>query len=222
MKIVVITNTNARIENNPDVVTLVDKDIQFENAVLVEFQGSKYFKVHQLGRNILIPYYDAHSMYTDEELAEKLVEMKEAKRDNYNKARRLADCKHFNMHQKVYYKTSNRDGTVITNGVGIIEDNSYRNYLHVKYLVRDLVTNVVHEVVLGHPDAWYASDEIVPMDDEIESQHNYFAVYDQRENKVNLDSIYKYKADTEGYLRSMVGEPAPPYLQVRSIQIVVL
>ena len=175
------------------------------------------YYVSYKGETVIL--YDDEVEVTPDEVTEKIAAMRKAKLDSLNKQKRAME-EVPSVNDVVLFTRSAKDGLVLGDGRGVVVDLTYVTAFHVWMKVREEGSNKTHELILGHPQGWYGGDSV-----QIESTVNrsgeftYYGIHDEREDKLRLDSLYVYREDTENYLRSLVGEPVPPYMKVRKLKV---
>lgn len=189
----------------------------------------RYFVSHN-GKTVTLYQDEVHA--TPDDVSDKIAMMRKVKLDRLNKHKALVD-KLPGLNDVVLYTRSKKNGDVIGAHQGIVVDITYVNAFHVWIKVQESSTGEFHELIIGHPQGWYGGDKVEtveqekPVGDEepIEDgeadakSYQYFGIHDGREDKIRLDSLHVHREDTENYLRSLVGEPAPSYMKVRKLKI---
>lgn len=165
-------------------------------------------------------------------LDDPLYRMREVKQEHIdleNEAREQVESDtHPDKHDLVLYTVSKRDGTVTGTYRGVVEDITIITYRHIKYYIRNSLTNVIDEVVVGHPQGWYSGDEVTKELTTAKKlgpvkQYEYYVVHDVRNDEILIESAYKHISDTEDYIEGMMGSPnIPEYYQIRKARIQLL
>lgn len=206
------------------VYNMIYKDVEIEAGTEfftteLENIGShiRYFVQHK-GKTVVL-YDDDVILYPDE-VTDQISAMRIAKVESLNKQK--DSLKQLpNLNDTVLYTVSTITGTITGSYEGVVVDMTIRTAYHVLYKVRDNISGEIHEVVVGHPRDFYSGDSIVkkPGVGPHNTTFQYYAIHDQREDKIRLDSIHVHREYTENYLRSLMGEPAPSYMKVRKIKV---
>lgn len=190
-----------------------------------------YVAMHEPTSSKIILYEDEFKKYTPEmEMADRLsgactAKKKKADIEKKKIAELEASGKRPNLGDEVRYTSANRDGKEVKfsaiDVIGTVIDVNYVTALHVMYTVLNKAENRQDVVVTNHPQGWYGDDEIQVLKSTAK-EYEFYGVYSSRTDKVILDSLNVYKADTDDFVRSMVGEPIPSYLSVRKVILTVL
>lgn len=216
--------------NDESVNIWVDETDILEVREKIDSSPKQFLCFHKPTESIVVMYEDEIFEYTaDMEMTDRLAGACTVKRENQIRAQELvaketAAGLRPSPGDEVRFSTGTKDGTLLEGDevrYGKVLDVEYITDTHLMYMVQENDTNLAFSVVINHRHGWYSADKIQTMKS-LTKEFEYYGVYDARNNKVVLDSLYVHKSDTEAYARSMTGEPVPSYLEVRKVKLSVL
>lgn len=217
MKVKVLKDGQYAIRGEAYKDIYIDAGTEFITVDYELVSAHTRYYVSYRGETVIL--YDNEVQVTPDEVTDTIAAMRKAKLDSLNKQKRAME-EVPSVNDVVLFTRSSKDGFILGSGRGVIVDKTYVNAFHVWMKVREEGSNKTHELILGHPQGWYKGDSVqIVSTVNRTGEFTYYGIHDEREDKIRLDSLYVYREDTENYLRSLVGEPAPPYMKVRKLKV---